>query len=125
MTCAANPAEIAQHDDDRTEDFHRFAEALTVVIADGEQRLLVELRGEEQADENRAERGAERVLHHGTQITLHEFGADAQHRLAAEPGRERRGNDHDQRQMATGNGVVRRVFTRFAAHRPMPIVTSR
>ena len=105
-----HPAEVAQHDDQRTDDFDGAAIALTVVVADGQQRHAVELGGKEQAHQNQAHARAERVFHHVVQTALDELGRHAQHDLRPEPGREGRGDDHVHRQMATSDREVGGVF---------------
>ena len=71
---------------------------------------LYSVVGEEQADQDQAGAGAERVLDHGVQAALDELGRDAHHGFGAEPGREGGGDHHDQRQAAAGDGEVGRVL---------------
>ena len=84
----------------------RPAEALAVEVADGQQVLLVQARGEEQADQDQAGAGAEGVFDDRVEAALHELGGNAHHRLGAEPGREGGGDHHDQRQAAAGDREV-------------------
>jgi hypothetical protein len=101
-----HPADVAEDDHDRAGHFDAAAEALAVVVADGEEGHAVELGGEEHADEHQAHARAERVLDHRAEAALDEPGRDAEHGLGAEPRREGRGDDHVQRQVAAGDCEV-------------------
>jgi hypothetical protein len=106
VTCAETPAQVAEHDDERTGDFDRAAEAFTVIVADRQQRHFVQLAGEEQAHQDQAGAGAEGVFDHSVQAAVHELGGDAQHGFRTEPGGERGGDDHHQRQVPPGDREI-------------------
>jgi len=105
-----DPAQVAEHDDQRADDLDGAPIAVAVVVADGQQRHAVELAREEQAHQDQAHARAERVLDHAAQAALDELGGHAQHDLRAEPRGKRGGDDHVHGQMAPGNCEVGRVL---------------
>ena len=83
--------------------------AFAVVVGDGQQVHPVQLAGEEQAEQDQAQRRAERIGNQPAEVLVQEGGGNAEHGFGAEPGREHHRHDHDQRQRAAGGNVVARV----------------
>ena len=108
-----NPAQIAEHDDQRADHLDSSAIARAVVVADGQQIHAVELGRKKHTHQNQAHARAKRIFHQRMQSAFDELGRHAQHQLGPEPGRKGGGDDHVERQMTAGNGEIRRVFHTF------------
>jgi hypothetical protein len=101
-----DPAKVRDQDDDGAEDLHPLAVPAAIEVADRQQVHLVELPREEHPDQDQAHAGTDRVLYRLFQAAFDELARDAEHGLGAEPGGERRRDDHRERERAPGDGVV-------------------
>ena len=102
------------------------AVAAPIKVADRQQLHLVQLAREEHADQDQADARAERIFDRVAKAALDELRRNAEHRFGAEPGREGGRDDHEQRQRAAGQRVVRRLpDARVAAYTPIATETIR
>jgi hypothetical protein len=103
------PAQVRHHDREARQQLGGRVVAGPVVIADGEEIHAVELRGEEETDQDEAQAGAERVGDDPAQPLLQEGRGDAQHGLGAEPRRAHHRRYHVKRQRAAREDEITRV----------------
>ena len=101
-----HPAQVAEHDDRRAGHFNHTTVALAVVVAQGDEVLLVQLVGEKQSHQHQTHGRAKGVLHDGAEPSVHKAGRHPQHGFRSEPGGKRSGNHHRQRQATPGYRIV-------------------